>query len=310
VSDVAINDARGAAEKALDDGRVDDAVRLAEFVAEHRTDPRAAELLGRTLIALASVRAQQNLPGAAIAVDEARRRAADAYRLAAARDPANAALQDAAAQVIDSAGDLAGAQALYDRAVELEPLNTTYRLHRGNARLRRGDIEGADQDVEAMIERPDGWAHALRAQVRLAQQRTAEAVAAATAARAQAPGDLAFRVLLARALRADGQPQAAVELLTGLSPHERTDESVAYELGLAWSAIDRHDKAAETWAHAYRGTANKSVRAALEAGRAFLRAGDRASAKSWLDIARLLDADNPGVQELASLIGAAATTQP
>lgn len=285
------------AQEALDKGMVADALRLARYAAARAEDADTLELLGRTLLAEASVGAPR---------DRAARRleAADAYRRAADAAPDRAGLQNAAALVLDTAGLRDEALRLHDRAVALAPEHAPHRLHRANLRLRMGDLEGAAADRELLARAPDfaAWTSALEAELELAAGRFVEARDAANRALAAAPRDRSLRVLVARVERIAGAPERSVELLAALPAAER-DRATVTELALAWSALRRSDRAAEAW---------ESVAAAdpadplplLEAARARLAAGDRLRARVLVDRAALLAPDEPALAELERMIAA------
>lgn len=291
------------AEKALDDGRIDDAVRVASYLAERSPDGQSLELLARVQLAKAS-----NTRGPEATV--ARQAAADAYRRAADLEPSNAGLQDAAGMVVDSTGAVEAALPYYDRAVALQPSSPMFLLHRGNARLRSGDRAGALADAAALLAAAprEPWAHALAAECALPGPEgggdASKAIEEAKAAQQLAPSEVGFRLLHAKALRLAGRPHESVELLTALEERDRAGQAVAAELALGWMAMDRPDKAGEAWELVLRAKSD-DLRAALEAGKARLKAGDRMRAGMWLDRAKAIAPESPEVAELAAAIAAA-----
>jgi tetratricopeptide (TPR) repeat protein len=71
-------------------------------------------------------------------------------------------------------GDLAGAIADYDRAIELDPrLAFAYR-NRGNARLKKGDLAGAIADYEAFLKLAPNHPSAPEARALVAKLRAGE----------------------------------------------------------------------------------------------------------------------------------------
>jgi tetratricopeptide (TPR) repeat protein len=306
VADAAISDAIAAAEKALDDQRLADAQRLARFAtAEVVAGARptqlvvaAHELLGRVELARASA---ADAAGRRDDAASARRSAADAYVVASARAPDDAALADAAGLVLDAAGDRAGALAHYDRAIALAPRHIRYRLHRGQLHLRTGDLVLARADADAMREAApnEPWGHGLAADIAIAQEDIATATAAAARAIELAPQEASFRLLLARAHRKGGRADQAIESLVGLPLTERATEAMAFELAAAWTALGRHDKAAETWGDVYRANPGLgSLRSVVEAGLAAAKAGDLRQAAAWRDTAQLLAPEDPRLADL------------
>ncbi len=301
--------AREAAEKALDDGRIDDAERLATYLAERDRSGSGHELLGRVWLVRATD-AQRR--GDATAERDARQRAADAYRHAATADPTNAGLQDAAGRVLDAAGLLPDAIAAYTRALALDPSLASALLHRGNAHLRAGDHERARQDAERLerLAPTEPWTHALLAELALTTGDHAAAVSRAAQARTLAPEHLAFRVLHARTLRLAGDAHAAVELLIGLEPAERAERAVTAEIAAGWRALGRHADARDAWANAYRlGPPPARMDAALEAGQSAIDADDLVDSERWLAAAaaeRPMNADeDPRIVALRTRLAAA-----
>lgn len=270
---------RTTADKALDDGRVDDALRVAAYLAERTNDAAAFELVGRVQLARAGRDASRGLSGAG-----ARALAADAYARAAALAPGNAPLQHAAAMVLDAGGRNAEALPLYDRAVELEPRGAEFRLHRANARIRANDLDGAALDAKALreIEPKDPWCDALDAEISLARGDAAGAVECARRAVDGSNDEMAFRVLLSRALRAAGRAEEAVIGLRGLAPEERASPAVAREIALGFAALGRPSDAAEAWeSAAIANPGDVALRVAVV--EAWLAAGERLRARESLD---------------------------
>lgn len=294
--------ATAAADKALNDGRVDDALTLARFVAERDRSGKGHELLGRVWLVRASQAEQASDSAAATS---ARAAAAEAYRKAADADPSNAALQDAAGMVVDMIGDRYSAAAYYSKAIDLDGTNPAYRLHRGNAHLRNRQVNLARIDARALLAMApnEAWTNALCAEVEIAELQPTLAIPYAERARELAPRDITFRVLHARALRANQQTSDAVELLMALPETERGARSVAAELAEGWCAMHRPEKAAEAWELAYRtAPQHEKLPCALAAGDARIKAGDRPGAKSWLDIAALLAPNDPQVEALSKAL--------
>jgi tetratricopeptide (TPR) repeat protein len=285
------------AQEALDKGMVADALRLARYAAERAADAETLELLGRTLLAEASVGEPRGRAAR-------RLEAADAYRRAADAAPDRAGLQNAAALVLDTAGLRDDALRLHDRAVALAPDHGPHRLHRANLRLRMGDLEGAAADREVLARIPEfaAWTSALEAELELAAGRFVEARDAATLALAAAPRDRSLRVLVARVERLAGAPERSVELLAAL-PAEERDRGATAELALAWSALGRFDRAAEAW-EALAAADPADPLPLLDAARARLAAGDRMRARVLADRAALLAPDDPTLAELERAIAA------
>lgn len=301
-----LNEATAAAEKAMNDGRVDDALTLARFVAERDPSGAGRELLGRVWLVRAT---QAEQAGDREAATIARKSAAEAYTAAAAAAPTNAPLQDATGLVVDMVGDPFLAAKYYTKAIELDPRNPAYLLHRGNAYLRTRNIDKADDDARALLALApnEPWSNALRAESLIANLEASKALRYAARARELAPGDVTFRVLHARAMRIAETPRDAVELLMALPERERATGLVAGELALGWTALGTPERGAEAWELVYRlGSQQERLGAATAAGEARLKLGDRSAAKSWLDVATLLAPRDERVQQLARSLESAA----
>jgi len=297
--------AGAAAEKALGDGRIEDGVRLAAFAAA-AGDAMSLELYGRALLAKAAMLDARHQDASAV-----RASAADQYRRAADLDAANAGLQHATAMVLDGAGDAAAARSHYDRAVTAAPKRSEFILHRGNARLRSGDRDGAANDARVLAELApdDAWTHAFAAEVDLARNEPLAAAIKATKATTLAPDNVAFRVIRARSLRESGRATDAVELLSALPVADRSAGFVAEELARGWTALERHEKAADTWQRLHA-TQPNDLRSAIEAARSRLKSGDRLAARSLIDEAKRIAPDAPEIAELERTLIEASDRRP
>jgi predicted Zn-dependent protease len=266
--------ALAAAAKALDDGRFADAERIARALEERSADATGAELLGRTLSAM-----------------KRPEEAADAYALAASRDPTNAALQHAAATVAEGAGRLDQALAGYARAVELEPAAMQWRLFRANALLRSDRVAEAKADIDALLEIAprEAWTFGVHSEFLRRAGDATGAVDAARRARELAPDELAFRLIESRALRAAGRAREAAERLSALDREALASEAVADELSRAHAAAGNLGKAAEAWERA-AAFGPESVRCAAGAARARHAPGDLLRARGWAETLRLMGA--------------------
>lgn len=301
-----VSAAISAAEKALDDGRIDDAVHLAQFAAKARDSAATHELLGRCLLAQASREESRGRDAHAT-----RRASADAYRRAARLDPNGAALQHATAMVLDAAGDADGAAPYYDRAVELAPRSVEFLVHRANSRIRANDLAAAGRDLAQLrgLAPEEPWTHAVGAELKLAGGDAEGAVADASRAVELAPSAIEFRILRARALRSADRAKDAVEMLAALPATERTQPAVVAELAAAWVALAQFDKAAEAWERAHAAHP-ETLALAVEAARAKLRAGDRLGARRMIDDARRIAPDHADVAALERELSAASVPRP
>lgn len=295
-----IDELRATAERALDDGRVDDALRIARFLVERRGDATCLELLGRTHLADA---ARADARGVEASVP--RREAAAAYAAAADLDRTNAGLQHAAAMVLDSAGLREAALPLFDRAVAAAPRNAEFLLHRAFARLRGGDVKGAADDAATMgaLAPADPWRFALDAEIALAIGQPADAARTARRAVDASPDTIGFRILLSRCQRADGRAEDAVLGLRGLDATARAFPAVAAELALGYAALARPRDAALAWEAAMNDIANADdASVATETARAWLDANEPMRARAAIDELRRRAPDHESIAALESTL--------
>ena len=91
-----------------------------------------------------------------------------------------------------------------------------------------------------------------------------------------------MRLVLAKALRANGRARDAARLLSALAPNERAKAAIAQQFALALTESGELPQAAAAWDAAIRAQPSDAyVRA--EAALAFLRAGDESRAASELE---------------------------
>jgi predicted TPR repeat methyltransferase/thioredoxin-like negative regulator of GroEL len=127
----------------------------------------------------------------------------------------SAGLSVLAARLALSEGTLDGAQADLDQALSANPGHPGLRKCRAQLRHRLGDLEGAVRDAaEAVIlDRNDSSGKALLGALLLQLGRVADAVACLDEVVASTPLDVRSRDLLAQALTAGGDMDAALETL-------------------------------------------------------------------------------------------------
>ncbi|MEY2964597.1 MAG: hypothetical protein RLZZ228_410, partial [Actinomycetota bacterium] len=110
----------------------------------------------------------------------------------------------------------------------------------------------------------------------------------------------ALRVREGNWLRRLGRAEESIALLTALSRSDQATLAVTRETAAAWKALGRHDRAASTWEVCLRTdpASADSTEAMLGAADAWLAAGDRARAKSWLDRVAANDPNHPDLVAL------------
>ena len=189
-----------------------------------------------------------------------------------------------AAMLTDRIGDRDTAQSLYDAALAAAPNDLATILPAALSALARNASDPRIDELAARHERlaPNAaWSAALRAEIALARGEAAAALASAEAALTRDRDMLEMRLVLAKALRANGRPRDAARLLSALSDSERAKAAIAQQFALALAEAGETTQAAAAWDAAIRATPNDPYLRA-EAALAFLRAGNEARAASEL----------------------------
>jgi tetratricopeptide (TPR) repeat protein len=296
----AVEAALAAAEDYLDTNDVPRAEAiLARLVERAPRDWRAREMMGRTLGAKA---AAATVAGRADDAATAWREASEQYARAVEGRPDSAGLRQSAGVVAMMAGEQDVALAHFEAAAAIDPSNPQHPLYAAQIRIARGDLDGALVALERVLvlDPDEAVAHASLAMVALESGDAEAARARIAEARTIAPGDLRFRVQEAIVLRRTGDAERALVLLASLSTRDRAERAVAEELAASFETLGRAADAAEVWEHVLRvhPDAPDAWRAAVNAGEAHVRAGNRAAARRQLDHARLLAGDVPEVVAL------------
>jgi predicted Zn-dependent protease len=189
-----------------------------------------------------------------------------------------------AAMLTDRIGDRDTAQSLYDAALAAAPNDLATILPAALSALARNASDPRIDELAARHERlaPDAaWSAALRAEIALARGEAAVALASAETALTRDRDMLEMRLVLAKALRANGRPRDAARLLSALSESERAKAAIAQQFAIALAEAGETTQAAAAWDAAIRAAPNDPYLRA-EAALAFLRAGNEARAASEL----------------------------
>jgi predicted Zn-dependent protease len=231
---------------------------------------------------------------AALAAQRAVAESTDATTAAATSTAISAAISAAnqpsvearrfAAMLTDRIGDRDTAQSLYDAALAAAPNDLATILPAALSALARNASDPRIDELAARHERlaPDAaWSAALRAEIALARGEAAVALASAETALTRDRDMLEMRLVLAKALRANGRPRDAARLLSALSESERAKAAIAQQFALALAEAGETTQAAAAWDAAIRAAPNDPYLRA-EAALAFLRAGNEARAASEL----------------------------
>ena len=227
---------------------------------------------------------------AALAAQRAVAESTDATTAAATSTAISAANQPSvearrfAAMLTDRIGDRDTAQSLYDAALAAAPNDLATILPAALSALARNASDPRIDELAARHERlaPDAaWSAALRAEIALARGEAAAALASAETALTRDRDMLEMRLVLAKALRANGRPRDAARLLSALSESERAKAAIAQQFAIALAEAGESTQSAAAWDAAIRATPNDPYLRA-EAALAFLRAGNEARAASEL----------------------------
>lgn len=174
------------------------------------------------------------------AIIEALRRGANAEALDAAREWAAGAPDDADAQrwlgvALAQSGDLDGAVAQIDRAIELSPDDAELHLVRGSLLLggRRAEAAGASLARATELDPNQLPAYFLQAQLALARGDADEADRLAKYAARIAPEHPQLTVIDAMVALRRGKPEAAIALLGGPAAEDAEEPQRYFTLGFA-----------------------------------------------------------------------------
>jgi len=293
-------DAREAVEKFLSAERTREAVIVARKLVEKAPEgsefaARANEVASRALFTHA------RLPTSGLAPDEREALLREAA-LCAIRsiEPGgrDAAAIGFAALLAAGAGMHDDAVRLFDEALAIEPENPAFLMHATLAALRAGggvEGHGGIDRARAYVARrraadpASAWNDGLDAEIALAAKDPPAAVRLADRAMAAERGMLEFRLIAARALRADGRAADAARMLSALEDAERAKPAIAEQFALALAESGDAPGAARAWSECLRANpADAFVRA--ECAIAHHRAGDSARAAAEMELLRAMPA--------------------
>jgi tetratricopeptide (TPR) repeat protein len=273
-------------------------------------DHRALEMYGRAKY-LRGVHARQEGRGQASA--ELFQEAYRHYRASVeAAGELNAAV---AAGLNQSAGEIASAAGLPDRAVEhfqaagrLDPTAPKHPLYEAQILMqldRPAEARAALNRVLA-LDPDEAYAHATLATVAVREGDRASALRHIKEARNIDPGNLGIRIQEARIRRQCDEPRRGLELLLALDEQQRAEESVTAEIAQCQLALGEPIGAARAWEHRYRHNPRQPTawRAAVRAAEAYLAAGRRDDALWWWQQARAVAPDQAEVIALQKALEA------
>lgn len=177
------------------------------------------------------------------------------YERACFVGPDRAAYRDIAATIAAQLGDDEKANAHWAVAQKLEPNNPKYPLYRAQVQRRLGqtDTARANLILATSLDPEIHEAWASLAAIALEQNRINVAQQYIERARAIDPDSAFYRVLEARAIRRDGRPEDAANLLYAIPEGRRLrDKGVLNELALCLGLMDEPERAAQMYVDASR----------------------------------------------------------
>ena len=188
--------------------------------------------------------------------------------------------------------DWALAAERFAAAAEADPSHAESALRHGLALRELGRDDGAIAELRraARLDPTSAIAWGSLAQTLLDRGDGAGAVAPASRARSLEPGEIAWRVLEARAVRAAGDPDAALLLLSALDGEDRASRGVRETIASLCDQLQRPAIAAGLYAEAAR-SAGTDPALWLEAARWQRRAGDPGAAERSARTAAMLGSD-------------------
>ena len=278
--------------------RLDEAAIVAEGLVERMPeDASAAAWLARVRVAQANAspadgaRREQRMQDAASAIDRA---------LAGGVDDDETLML--AASIAETLGDHATAGPRWERLAARRPDDPNPALRIALNRWRLGDADEAGARFEAAAERwpSEPMVAAAFGEFLLEQGDATAGLARFADARSLDPDSVPLRIREANWLRRLGRPGDAIAMLTALPRPDQATLAVTRETSASWAALGRFDRAAAAWEVCLRTdpASSDSIEAMAGAAGAWIAAGDRPRAKSWIDRIAAVEADHP---ELASL---------
>ena len=264
------------------------------------------DLLGRIAVRQAI---QLRAAGRAAEAVDAFAEAYGHYAQAVACAPDLAGLQQSAGEIAHHAAMPEVAISHYLAAAELDPRNPKPPLYIAQLMMAEGDSEGARKWIDDVLGIDAAQPHALAtlAVIEMESDRWPEAFEAIARAREAQPDGVEIRVVEARLHRRHGDSSRALEVLLSLPESQQANESVAAELAMNWTLIDRPERAAESWAHCFSAQSHTAAagRIAINVAQAWIAAGSMEEASVWLEQAELFGVPADRIKEVRESIPAA-----
>lgn len=197
---------------------------LRSAVEDHPGDHRLREALGEVLLA------REDQAGAL-----------EQYAWLVAEGSDSAGVAFAAGSIAAVLGDAERAAGFHTRAAELDPANADYPLHLARAQIELGLIEDAKVNLTraAVLDEGLGVVWGMLGELALRENNLPMAAQHVTEARRLEPGVVAWRVLEARILKRQGEPERALMLLAGLTGSDRNQPAVLRAMGECLGLLGR-----------------------------------------------------------------------
>ena len=287
-----------AADQYFSTGELDKARAILEVLVDRAPrEGRARELYGQVL----SLQALQGGPEmGASEKQELLENAYEQYLIACDISPDSPGLHHSAGMIANAAGRSENALEHFLQAGRLDPSNPQPPTFAAQILIQLDRLDEAHQQLTSALklDKDEPFIYASLAIIALKREHFEEALALIREARSIDPRNLVLLAQESRIHRESGQPRRGLEGLIALNENQRSDLAIASEIASGYEAIGEPAKAAEAWEHRYTLLVDQPDRwrDAIRAGRAYLKAGHRELAWSWLQKARLIGPDDPDIR--------------
>jgi Tfp pilus assembly protein PilF len=222
----------------------------------------------------------------------------DQYEKALAIGPREGRVEFAAGLVANTAGITDRALEHFFAAQTAEPSNAAYALNLGLVQRKTGDINGAKANLlrAGNLDPQNAYVWGVLADISMGENNLGLALQHIARARGLQPESKDWRLIEARALKRQGEPEKALMQLLPLDISHRKDPQIARLIAECYGMLQRHPDAAKALAEA---SVAESLNAELayEAAAAYERAGQQAKAVEFARRAKML-----GSQPAAKLL--------
>jgi Flp pilus assembly protein TadD len=235
--------------------------------------------------------------------DAAYAEVAQSLQLDATRDD----VQFLAGTFAEKSGLVDKAKYHYLRAGELAPKNARYPMYLGQLLMKTNDLDGAQMQLlrAKSLDSSLSVIYSMLAEIASRQGKLDMAVDQVNKALEQTEPDsekyLAFMLQKAQLLRRANHPEDALRVLLTLAPRDQQKPAVVDHIATTYLMLGKPTRAAAVWTELFA-IDPKNQTAAAEAGLAFVRAGDTAHARQYLEYARQFSDANPKMVALEEVL--------